>query len=221
MDYYELLVVLHVLLMGYWLGSELVAEGVWRSGWEALSSGGLPRERLCRLLCGLDHHPWNALLLNIPVGFTLAAQVGLVWLGDAALLALWCGSLLWLLLAGYSHRWRPAGERSALARIELGARFVLALVLVAIATRSLLREAPLAESWLAWKVLLLGAVVACSAFVNWQLAAIRPGPGSGTADPSDADRRQMQRALLLARAGRYLALLLVLAIGWLGLMKPG
>lgn len=218
MDYYEVLVVLHVLLMGYWLGSELVAEGVWRKGWQALAADGLPRHRICKILCGLDHHPWNALILNIALGFTLAAQVGQVWIGNTALLAMWAVSLAWLLLAGYLHRWRARDHQSRLARLELLVRYGLAAVLAVMALRSLARDPPLAEPWLAWKVLLTAALVACSAFVNWQVESVRPARSAPQG--IGADQASLLRRLRLARAGRYLALLLALVIGWLGVMKP-
>jgi hypothetical protein len=219
MDYYELLVVLHVLLMGYWLGSELVAEGVWRNGWQELSADGLPRHRICTILCGLDHHPWNALILNIALGFTLAAQVGLARIGNSALLAIWVGSVAWLLLAGYLHRWRARDHQSRLARLELLARYGLAAVLGVMALRSLADDSPPGEPWLAWKVLLTAVLVACSAFANWQVESVRPARPAPRG--VEAEQASLLRRLRLARAGRYLALLLALVIGWLGVMKPG
>ncbi|HSQ69354.1 MAG TPA: hypothetical protein VLM41_04660 [Steroidobacteraceae bacterium] len=218
MDYYEVLIVLHVLLMGYWLGSELVAEGVWRNGWLALSADGLPRHEICTMLCGLDHHPWNALILNIALGFTLAAQVGLVWIDNTALLAIWVASVSWLLLAGYVHRWRARDHQSRLARLELLARYALAAVLAIIALRPLVGAPADGATWLSWKMLLTAALVACSAFVNWQVESVRPA--RSTPQGSGLEQASLLRRLRLARAGRYLALLLALVIGWLGVMKP-
>ena len=218
MDYYEVLVVLHVLLMGYWLGIELVAEGVWRNGWQALAADGLPRHRICAMLCGLDHHPWSALILNVALGFTLAAQVGLVWIGNTGLVAIWAASAGWLLLAGYLHRWRARDQQSRLARLELLARFGLAAALAVMALRSLAGDPAHGEPWLSWKVLLTAALVACSAFVNWQVESVRP---ARSAPPGAVpEQAGLLRRLRMARAGRYLALLLALVIGWLGLMKP-
>ena len=85
----------HVLVMGYWLGSELVINALTHYIARSSSLPAAERMRLWDFLLDVDQHVRNALILSVPLGFTLAAFLGLVPLGGAGLAALWVLSALW------------------------------------------------------------------------------------------------------------------------------
>ncbi|MFO0449362.1 MAG: hypothetical protein ACK52I_12025, partial [Pseudomonadota bacterium] len=66
----------HVLVMGYWIGSDLVINQL--AHYTARSRGmpGAERARLWRFLMDVDQQPRNALILSLPIGLTLAAWLG-------------------------------------------------------------------------------------------------------------------------------------------------
>ena len=95
MNSYDFLLWMHVLVMGYWIGSDLVVNALTHYAVRASDLPVAERRRLWSFLMDVDQHPRNALIASVPLGFTLAAQLGLVWLDDAALVMLWAGSATW------------------------------------------------------------------------------------------------------------------------------
>ena len=63
--------------MGYWIGSDLVVNALTHYVTRSSSLPGPERKRLWDFLMDVDQHPRNALILSVPLGFTLAAQTGL------------------------------------------------------------------------------------------------------------------------------------------------
>ena len=108
MNSYEVILWLHVLVMGYWIGSDLVVNALTHYVTRSSSLPGPERKRLWDFLMDVDQHPRNALILSVPLGFTLAAQTGLVWLDNAALATLWIASAAW-----FAYLWLAHWKRSA------------------------------------------------------------------------------------------------------------
>jgi hypothetical protein len=148
----------HILLFVYWLGADL---GVFlASRYVARRDLSIDeRLRFLGLLLKIDLGPRTALILMVPVGFTLAGNLALVPLAPAGLVAIWVTSLAWLALAWWLFH-RASDPRAPLwLNVDRGIRIVVAAVFVGLGALTLVRGAPLGAPWLAWKFLLFGAVV--------------------------------------------------------------
>ena len=75
---YPIVRALHVLVMGYWLGSELVINALTHYVARTTTLSGTERMRLWDFLLDVDQHVRNAMIMSVPLGFTLAAMLGLV-----------------------------------------------------------------------------------------------------------------------------------------------
>jgi hypothetical protein len=170
----------------------------------------------------VDQHPRNALILSVPLGFTLAAQTGLVWLDNAALATLWIASAAWLACMWAAHWKRSAASGPALAKWDWRIRYVLIVAFLFLGIVSLVTGRPLAAPWLAWKVILFSGVLACGIGIRHYIrvsyaAWPRIWAGQGTAADEAAVRTAMRRATWVL----WCLWLLLAAIGWLGVTKPG
>lgn len=215
---------LHILLFVYWLGADL---GVFLAA-RYVVRGDLAldeRLRFLDLLLKIDMGPRTALILILPVGAMLAAQLDAID-GLAPLLpVVWGFALVWLLLA-WQVALRPQHPATPLCtRIDRVIRWGMAASLALVAAYSLLRDAPVRAPWLAAKLLLFAAVITLGLLLrgvlrDWALgfAALRQvGAGSEAAAQANArilaaQRRSTPYALLLW--------LLVATIAWLGVAKP-
>jgi len=164
----QALLVVHIAVLGYWLGSELVINSTYRY---VSRSAGMPfaeRDRLMDHVMDVDQHVRYALVLQAGLGTILGAQYGYFPGGD--LLAWTAAALMaaWLLLVEVTHRRRstPAGRR--LAALDRGIRWLGIAFLVALALAALTDQASLAP-WLAWKLLAFAGVIACGLGIRFAL----------------------------------------------------
>jgi hypothetical protein len=218
---YHVLRWLHVLVMGYWIGSDLVVNAL---TFYVVRSSGLPpaeRKRLWDFLIHVDQHPRNALILSVPLGFTLAAQLGLVSLDDAALIVLWAASAVWFGYMWVAHWKRQAPIGDSLAKWDWRTRYLLIAAFLVMGIQSLLTGSPLATHWLAWKVILFAAVMACGIGIrHYMRQTYRSWPriweGRGTAE----DEAWVLRSMVRATRVLWLLWALLFVIGWLGVARP-
>lgn len=219
---YALLHWAHVLVMGYWLGSELVINALSHYVARATTLSGAERMRLWDLVLDVDQHVRNALILSVPLGFSLAAAQGLVPLGDAGLVLLWIVSAAWFWFMWLVHWRRRKPEGAALARWDWWIRYALIALFALLSLWSLATGWPLAAPWLALKVLLFSGVIAGGVAVRYYIReAHRSALPAIAADRAGAaENRELQR--LVVQATRVLVVLWVLlfAIGALGALKP-
>lgn len=211
----------HVLVMGYWLGSELVINALTHYIARSSSLPAAERMRLWDFLLDVDQHVRNALILSVPLGFTLAAFLGLVPLGGAGLAALWVLSALWFGYMWLVHWRRKTPGGRALAVWDWRLRYLLIVLFAGSALWSLATGRPYPTTWLALKVLLFAGVMACGIAVRHYIreayrdALPAIAEGRATAEDEATFRR------LMARATWALVVLwtLLFTIGALGAFK--
>ena len=92
---YSLLQWAHVLVMGYWLGSELVINALTHYIARTTSLSGAERMRLWDFLLDVDQHVRNAMIMSVPLGFSLAGILGLAPIEGWTMVAVWVLSTLW------------------------------------------------------------------------------------------------------------------------------
>jgi hypothetical protein len=204
-----ILLAAHTVVLGCWLGSDLVINSEYRF---IVHRSDLPvaaRQEMTDHLMKVDQHVRYALVLQAMLGTMLLAGLGLVpaWIGDGALFA----GLGWLGLVEATHRTRqlPLGQRLAL--LDRGVRYVLALALTQ-------GDWP---GWLRLKLALFAGVIGCGVLIRFQLirhfavwSAVLTG---GSTPEREAALRATYRRATSILAGLWT---LVLAIALLAVLRP-
>lgn len=216
----QFLLVLHIAVLGYWLGSELVINSTYRYvSWSA----GMPfaeRDRLMDHVMDVDQHVRYALVLQAGLGTMLGAWYGYFPGGDALA---WTAALLmaaWLVLVEATHRRRGMPAGPGLAAFDRGLRYLaiaglLALFLLAVTGRLHM------AAWMAWKLAAFAGVIACGLGIRFALIRFYRAWGVIARDGSSDERERGVRRLY-AQATSVLGLLWVLiaVIVVLSVAKP-
>ena len=127
------LLVAHIAVLGYWLGSEFVINSTYRY---VSYSGAMPfaeRARLMDHVMEVDQHVRYALVLQASLGPAIAALYGYIPGGEAAAIGFGLFGALWFAFVELVHRLRHRPVGRTLGAIDRGSRYVLMAVLVAIA----------------------------------------------------------------------------------------
>lgn len=164
MTWHSFWVLVHVLLLTYWLGADL---GVFYTARYVIDPRQTPSARALagRILFALDLAPRVCLVLMLPVGLVLAHSLGLLSLSGPILAAIWLASLAWLGLVLWLH-----DHRSGLASaFDLGIRIALVIGLAGLGVASLITGGPLLTAWLSAKVLAYALTIACGIGIRLRL----------------------------------------------------
>lgn len=164
----QLLLVLHIAVLGYWLGSELVINSTYRY---VCWSGDMPfaeRDRLMDHVMHVDQHVRYALVLQASLGTALAAAYGYLPGGRTLTFAGLVLGAAWLAFVEVVHRLRhsPVGRR--LAAIDRGSRYALMALLIGIAM-GLVGSAWPMPTWLRWKLAAFAGVMASGVGIRFAL----------------------------------------------------
>lgn len=221
---YSLWQYVHILLFVYWLGADL---GVFLAA-RYVARADLPldeRLRFLDLLLKIDMGPRTALILMLPVGATLASQLGAIDPLGLWLPGVWVFALVWLAIAWHIAL-RPQHPTAALCtRVDRLIRMLLAAALALIASLSLLTDGPVYAPWLATKLLLYAGVITLGLLLRGVLRDWAQGfatlrrVDAGSVDAADANARIIAAQ---RRSTPYAIMLwvLVAAIAALGVIKP-
>jgi uncharacterized membrane protein len=217
---YELLNWLHIVLFAYWLGADF---GVY-FGAKVMARRGLSytdRMRVREIVMVVDLAPRAALILILPVGFHMAALGWGLALGPAALAAIWLVALAWLVLMLCVHYLHGHAQHETLRRSDLWVRYSVLAVMLALGGMSLLTGAPIAEAWLALKVLLFAGIIGLGLALRIIAAAWAPAMAQLRAERNMAEAEQsiVQTRNRAAKAALLLWTLL-LVMSFLGTTKP-
>ena len=186
------LLVAHIAVLGYWLGSELVINSTYRYVAYAADMPFDARGRLMDHVMDVDQHVRYALVLQFGLGFALAALYG--YLPGRTDMAIGVGATAaaWLLFVEAVHRLRHRPIGAHLAALDRGSRYLILAALLAVAF-GLLGSDWAMPFWLRLKLGLFAGVMACgvgirlaliSHFRIWTRATI-----AGLDDQINADLR--------------------------------
>lgn len=166
----DFLLVLHIAVLGYWLGAELVINSEYRLVCFASSMPFSVRERLMEHVMEVDQHVRYALVLQASLGVILAALLGYVRGGTSLAWAAGIIGLGWLAYVELVHRLRHTSMGSRLALVDRVIRYALLILLLALggATAAGLLDL---QIWLGWKLVLFGGVIACGVGIRISLIA--------------------------------------------------
>ena len=157
---YIFLVLVHILLFVYWLGSDL---GVFYSAkYVADPTLSLETRRtVMKIVHFIDLFPRMTLVLTLPAGATLALLGGYATLSPGwewpVLAAIWIAGLVWLVLVVKIYEAPDAG----LTRIDYAVRYTVIVSLVALGVLSLLGKGPVVPgaNWLAIKLIIFAIII--------------------------------------------------------------
>ena len=151
MDWYAVLLFVHILSLVFWLGTDI---GVFVLGKFAQNPVYAVNQRLLLLKVALilDMFPRVFMVLALPTGFQLATLLGAVPNDQGLILLVWAFSAVWLavVLTGLLQNDRPIGR--AAKKAERLIHVVLLVVLSWASISSLLGTGPIALTWVAVKL---------------------------------------------------------------------
>ena len=153
MDWYAILLFIHILSLVFWLGTDI---GVFVLGKFAQNPVYAVEQRLLLLKVAmiLDMFPRVFMVLTLPTGFQLATTLGAIGSSQALTAGVWGFSAVWLavVLAGLLRHEEPIGQSAK--KVEKLIHFILLVVLGWASIWSLLGDGPITSTWVAAKVLM-------------------------------------------------------------------
>ncbi|HNP66051.1 MAG TPA: hypothetical protein PKH39_19130 [Woeseiaceae bacterium] len=214
------LLVAHIVVLGYWLGSELVINSTYRyMSW----ADGLPFEERNRLLdhvLDVDQHVRYAMVLQAGLGTALAAYLGYLPGGPRLALAAGVLALLWLALVEVTHRWRKLPRGRKWLRTDMAVRYALITVLLGYAVASVFGVTGL-PSWLAWKLALFAGTIASGLGIRtWLIRLYRSWPRMGTEGSTPELEKEIRHVYVMATATLGLLWVCIAGITLLSVFKP-
>lgn len=215
------ILVAHIAVLGYWLGSELVINRTFRYvSWSA----GMPfaeRARLMDLVMDVDQHVRYALILQTGLGIALAAWYGFFPGGDRLAWGALLFMLAWLGFVEVAHRIRQSPAGATLARIDRASRYVLLAAFLMLAILSRWAE-PRVPAWLSIKMALFAGVIACGVGIRLALIGyFRTWQDIARDGSTDANERAIRAAYVRATAVLVMLWVFISAIVYVSVFKPG
>ncbi len=210
-----LLLLLHVLVLVYWLGGDL---GAFVASFLISNPN---KDRAARLgaaglLGDVDMAPRTALILAFPTGLTLAVTRGWLPIEPVWPAVVWVAACVWLWLAWRIHLVHGAVPMAR--KIDLAIRWLAAAGLGGAGALALIGTVPM-PLFIALKLVILAACILTGLLVRRLTADLGPALGALAAGQADADAR-IARSLAVTRPAVLLIWLLLLSAALLGLWKP-
>jgi len=162
----DALLIIHIAVLGYWLGAEFVINSEFRFVCRASSMPFAERKRLMEHVMDADQHVRYALVLQAGLGTVLSALLGYFPGGAPLAWAAGLATALWLAFVEIIHRLRHGAAGKRLAFLDRLIRYALMAALVA-GGLAAVQGAIALEGWLAWKLILFGAVIACGIGIRY------------------------------------------------------
>ena len=216
----QILLVAHIAVLGYWLGSELVINSTYR--YVSFGSG-MPfaeRSRLMEHVMHVDQHVRYALVLQVGLGFALAALYGFVPGGASSAWLAGMVCMVWLGFIEAAHRLRHAAIGKTLGKIDRVSRYLVMALLVAIAC-GLLGGSWEMPVWLRIKLALFAGVMASGVGIRLALIShFRTWKIMAAEGPTDATNAIIRATCIKATAVLVVLWLFIAAIVVVSVWKP-
>jgi hypothetical protein len=224
---YDLALLLHVLLLTYWLGADL---GVFYSSRYVMKTdlGVEARATALRIMAWLDVSPRLCLVLFLPSGVTLMAlddygrDLFLGW----PLALVWVASAVWFGLVLADHLLHDSPLQATVKRLDLLVRFGVVAGLLGAAVYTVVVDEPFGVTtnpkWLGCKVGLYALAIASGVAIRFRLRPFAPAfVRLMTTGSTPEVERDLRGAIVGSQP--FVAAIWVCVVGaaLLGLAKPG
>ncbi|MEP5567251.1 MAG: hypothetical protein ABJN62_05395 [Halioglobus sp.] len=198
MNEYLLLKFFHILAFVYWLGGDL---GTFLASRQVVNRENSPEARhvALKIMLACDMGPKLSMPLILPLGVHLAAYGGWLPISGALLSAIWLLSLYWftVVLVLYLNEGKPFVAR--LSRADFWFRIVFASCLGVWGVTSMMADLGMAP-WVAGKLLVFVAMVACGVLIRINLAPFVPAFADLMANgPSEQSNSAMEQSIARCR----------------------
>jgi len=215
---YSLLIFFHILLLVFWLGTDL---GVFLGAkvTERTDLSVETRVTVLKFAMVLDRMPRTALTLILPSGLSLAVLLNLVDLPSTALGAAWAGGVAWaaILWVGFLNPETPLEKRILL--LNFAANALLAVLVTGSAVWLLMGDS--VPAWLALKVLSVGLIFVAGVTLDVLFKPAVEAFLSIVTQGADDDKNAAYSKAIGPVYWAVLAIYaLVLFAAWLGIDKP-
>ena len=213
----------HILAMGYWFGAEVILQS-W--GWYFARADHMTyvqRKEVWDQIIDADQHVRNALILIMPFGFTLAAQIGVSPITGRWLVLVWGLSAAWFAIMWIAHLTLKTPYGKAWRDLDFGLRLVIAPALIGVGVVSLITHRPFAAGWLSAKLILFGLIILCGVSIRIAVRKVYAGfalyERSGGVSTPEIERQLYDGNKYASWAIRLLWVL-AFSAGYLGAAKP-
>ena len=162
------LLVAHIVVLGYWLGTELVINSTYRY---VAYGDKIPfdeRSRLMEHVMNADQHVRYALVLQASLGTAIAALYGYFPGGTTLAIAAGVLGALWLTFVEVVHHLRHKESGKKLAAVDRASRYGLMALFLALAFGLIGGDWPM-PGWLRWKVGLFACAMMCGVGIRYAL----------------------------------------------------
>ncbi len=210
----------HVLMFGYWLGSDL---GVFFCD-DILTREDLSLEerlRVRQIRRKLDMAPRTCIVLIMPIGFTMAVQYGSPITGGWLWLV-WGLSLAWLASIWTVRLTVNLPNGRIIEKYDRYSWYGVGFVMLALGLYALATGEPIAERWLATKIALFGVMTLSACWILWAgdrwaplFEMVRAG-----GEQAVEGERLMKKNRIQAGSAAGTLWFFVLLIGFVGATKP-
>lgn len=216
---YALLLLLHLLIAGYWLGGDL---GVFYiAGKLADPAQPLPvRLFSARSMLLLDMIPRSCLILAFGSGVSLATKMHLLPI-NGGLWLVWMVTAVWMGLAWFAFLKEHSPLGHTIARIDFGLRLLVLATCVAAGIDAFNDGGMIPQvRWLAVKLLLFATIIALGLLVRVQLKPFGPLFGKVASQAaSDADQLALKQLVARVKIPVLLIWACIVLIAALGKLK--
>lgn len=214
------LLVAHITVLGYWLGTELVINSTYRYVSYSDQMPFAERSRLLEHVMDADQHVRYALVLQASLGVAIAALYGYVPGGATLAIVAGVVGLLWLGFVEVVHRRRHTESGKKLAAFDRGSRYVLMVVLLGVALGLIGGGWPM-PAWLRWKLAFFAAAMMCGIGIRFALIAhFRTWAIMTREGPSDETNAIIRRTYIRATSVLGLLWVFIVGITILSVWKP-
>ena len=191
---YEVIKFIHVLLLVFWLGTDVGVLLLARRFRDA-SLSVETRLTLLHMAMVIDTLPRICFIVMLPVGVHLANAAGLLNVEMPGLVGLWllAAVLLTVNMSAAKHIGTPLGAR--LQRLNWTGLGIAGLLLIATGLASLVNGTPYMVSWLAAKIVIYGLVYWFAIGIDWMFLPV----GRLTANWRKRDLRRKSKQALPGR----------------------
>ena len=163
----------HIIATVYWLGGDL---GTYLASNQVINRDLSPEARrtALKIMLACDMGPKLAMPLIFALGVHLADLLDAIALPGWGVGAAWALGLWWFGNVLYLHlnEGKPAARK--FARFDLAFRIGVVALLAIYAAAQLLDAAAATADWVAWKLLVFAALVACGIFIRLHLRPFIP-----------------------------------------------
>lgn len=217
---FQVLLVAHITVLGYWLGAELVINSTYRYVSYGSNMPFAERDRLMSHVMHVDQHVRYALVLQAGLGFALAALYGFVPGGSGTALVTGGLCVLWLAFVEAVHRLRHHASGRILGSIDRWSRYLFMALLLAIAC-SLIGGDWAMPSWLRIKLALFAGVMASGVGIRLALIShFRTWKVMAEEGPNDTTNAIIRRTYVRATSVLVVLWIFIAAVVVMSIWKP-